>query len=129
GSTRGRHSGGPGSTSGRHSGDPAGPRPDDIAEVRALIDRDGRMSPEDAAARLGRPRAGYGAYQPFGDLWLDFPYAPEHRPEDYRRDLRLRDAVATVSYTAGGVRHTREYLASHPGNVIAGRLAADAPGQ
>ncbi len=121
--------GGPGSTQGYDFGDRTGPRPGDIAGVRALIDRDGGMSPEDAAARLGRPRAGYGAYQPFGDLWLDFPYAPEHRPEDYRRDLRLRDAVATVSYTTDGVRHLREYLACHPGNVIAGRVSADAPGR
>ncbi|MCW2880331.1 MAG: hypothetical protein JWQ95_4431, partial [Sphaerisporangium sp.] len=38
-------------------------------------------------------------------------------------------AVASVRYTAGGVRFTREYFASHPAQAVVVRLAADRPGQ
>ncbi|MGR6915642.1 glycosyl hydrolase family 95 catalytic domain-containing protein [[Actinomadura] parvosata] len=102
------------------------PRPGAIAEVQQRIDRDGRMTPNDVAARLGQGKTGFGAYQTFGDLFLDFGHAA---PADYRRELSLREAVARVGYTADGVRHSREYFASNPGNVIVGRIAADRPGK
>ncbi len=123
--------GGPGSRSGYDFGDWTSPRPGAIAEVRARIDRDGRMSPGAVAAKLGRPRRGFGAYQTFGDLWLDLTPDLGAQPETtgYRRELRLRDAVARVGYTAGGVTYTREYFASHPGGVIVGRISADRPGK
>ncbi|QYC43248.1 hypothetical protein Nocox_28295 [Nonomuraea coxensis DSM 45129] len=119
--------GGPGSP-GYDSGNWRSPRPGAIAEVRRRIDRDGRMPPDAVAAELGQARSGYGAYQTFGDLFLDFPGAPA-APEGYRRELSLREAVARVGYRAGGVRHSREYFAGNPGGVIAGRLTADRPGQ
>ncbi|MFJ2030262.1 glycosyl hydrolase family 95 catalytic domain-containing protein [Streptosporangium sp. NPDC087985] len=119
--------GGPGS-SGYGSGDRTGPRPEAIAEVRARIDRDGRMAPSAVAATLGRPRSGFGAYQPFGDLWLDVPDAPAG-PTGYRRELSLREAVARVGYSSGDVTYSREYFASHPGGVIVGRISADRPGK
>ncbi|MGW5158054.1 glycoside hydrolase family 95 protein, partial [Nonomuraea wenchangensis] len=118
--------GGPGSP-GYDFGNWNGPRPGAIAEVRRRIDRDGRMAPEAVAAVLGQARSGYGAYQTFGDLFLDLPGAPA-APEGYRRELSLREAVARVGYSAGGVRHAREYFAGNPGGVIAGRLSADRPG-
>ncbi|MFI6815321.1 glycosyl hydrolase family 95 catalytic domain-containing protein [Nonomuraea sp. NPDC050328] len=117
--------GGPGSRDGYSSGDWTSPRPGALAEVQARLDRDGRMPPEEVARMLGRPRIGYGAYQTFGDLHLDTGH---HDATGYRRELSLGEGVARVAYTAGGVRHTREYFASHPGHVIAGRLAADRPG-
>ncbi len=48
---------------------------------------------------------------------------------DYRRHLDIANAIAGVRYTSGGVRHTREYFASAPDNVIVARLTADRPGQ
>ncbi|MEU6724517.1 glycoside hydrolase N-terminal domain-containing protein [Nonomuraea wenchangensis] len=118
--------GGPGSP-GYDFGNWNSPRPGAIAEVRRRIDRDGRMAPEAVAALLGQARSGYGAYQTFGDLFLDLPGAPA-APENYRRELSLREAVARVGYSAGGIRHTREYFAGNPGGVIVGRLSADRPG-
>ncbi|MEV4011054.1 glycoside hydrolase family 95 protein [Nonomuraea angiospora] len=120
--------GGPGSREGYGFGDWAAPRPDALAEVQEALDRDGRMAPEDVAAALGQPKSGFGAYQPFGDLWLDLAARPGS-PAGYRRELSLSEAVARVTYTADGVRHSREYFASHPGNVIAGRVTADRAGQ
>ncbi|MGN9836807.1 glycoside hydrolase family 95 protein [Nonomuraea sp. H19] len=118
--------GGPGSRQGYDSGNWTAPRPDVLSEVREQLDREGTMAPEAVAARLGQPKSGFGAYQTFGDVWLDLP---QGSPTDYRRELSLREAVARVAYTAGGVRHERDYFASHPGNVIVGRVSADRPGQ
>ncbi|WP_371783243.1 glycosyl hydrolase family 95 catalytic domain-containing protein [Streptosporangium subroseum] len=105
------------------------PRPNAIAEVQAQIDRDGKMSPEAVAAKLGQPKSGFGAYQTFGDLWLDMPEVPASAVTGYRRELNLRDAVAKVGYTAGGVTYSREYFASHPSNVVVGRISADKGGK
>ncbi|TDD12462.1 glycoside hydrolase family 95 protein [Nonomuraea deserti] len=118
--------GGPGSAQGYDFGNWASPRPDALAGVRRRLDRDTRMSPEEVAAELGQPKSGFGAYQTFGDLWLEM--AEGGTAGGYRRELRLREAVVRVGYTAGGVRHTREYFAGHPANVIAGRLSADRAG-
>ncbi|NJP94251.1 glycoside hydrolase family 95 protein [Nonomuraea sp. FMUSA5-5] len=118
-------SGGPG-VQGYDFGNWRTPRPGAIAEVQQQIDRDGRMTPNDVAARLGQGKTGFGAYQTFGDLFLDFGHAA---PADYRRELSLREAVARVGYTADGVRYSREYFASNPGNVIVGRIAADQAGK
>ena len=66
-------------------------------------------------------------YQTIGDLLLTFPGTTN--VENYRRDLDLDTAEATVSYTSDGVRYTREIFANAPDNVIVMRLAADKPGK
>lgn len=72
---------------------------------------------------LGDP-VGQLPYQPVGNLRLTFPPA---EPSGYRRELDLDTATASVTYTAGGVRHRREVIASAPDQVIAVRLVADTP--
>jgi alpha-L-fucosidase 2 len=57
------------------------------------------------------------SYQPFGDLWLDFKHATS--AINYRRELDLRTAVATTSYSVNGVNFKREYLVSQPDQVLA----------
>lgn len=118
--------GGPG-VPGYDFGDWHEPRPGALEAVQRRIDEDGAADPAEVAARLGRARTGYGAYQTFGDLWLELPGAPE-APDGYRRALDLRNGIATVVYTAQGMRHQREFFASYPDGVIAGRLSADRPG-
>ncbi|GLW08882.1 hypothetical protein Misp01_40120 [Microtetraspora sp. NBRC 13810] len=117
--------GGPGA-SGYNFGNWTSPRPNAINEVQAQIDRDTRMTPEAVAAKLGQGKTGFGSYQTFGDIWLDTGHA---NATNYRRDLSLREAVARVGYTAGGVEYTREYFASYPGNVIVGRISANQTGR
>ncbi|MCP2335688.1 glycoside hydrolase family 95 protein [Actinomadura rupiterrae] len=136
--------GGPGSREGYDFGnwDAA----DAVRTVQHLLDERQHLSPEEVASHLGRPRTGYGSYQPLGDLHLlVHPTPPHSRPvrgrkeprsdrgrsvavAGYRRELELGEGVARVSYVVDGVRHRREYFASHPANVIVGRLAADRPG-
>jgi alpha-L-fucosidase 2 len=66
-------------------------------------------------------------YETLGDLFLDFP--TNGPVENYRRDLDLDTAVATVSYTVNGVHFKREMFASPVDQVIVIRLTADQPGQ
>ncbi|MCL2740600.1 MAG: glycoside hydrolase family 95 protein, partial [Oscillospiraceae bacterium] len=47
--------------------------------------------------------------------------------EGYVRDLDLTSGVASVSYAVGGVTYRREYLCSHPDQVLAVRLTASRP--
>ena len=62
-------------------------------------------------------------YQTMGDLFLDF--GTNTAVENYRRDLDLDAAVATVSYTAGGVHFQREIFSSPVDQVIVIHLTAD----
>ncbi len=66
-----------------------------------------------------------GSYQPFGDLFIDLPHGAG---TDYERTLDLATAVHRVTYTAGGIRFTREAFASFPDRVLVMRLTADQPG-
>jgi alpha-L-fucosidase 2 len=66
-------------------------------------------------------------YQTLGDLLLTFPEAKQ--VENYRRDLNLDTAVATTSYTAGGVRFNREAFTAGLGGRIIVFLTADKLGQ
>jgi len=74
---------------------------------------------------MGRPQ-GVESYQSLGDLHIDSPAAGV--VADYRRSLDLDTGIATTTWTADGVRFTREVFASAPDNVIAIRIAADKPG-
>ncbi len=70
---------------------------------------------------------GQKAYQPCGDLWIDFDGQEE--VTGYRRWLDLDSAVATTEYTAGGVRYRREVFVSNPDRVLCVRLTASEPGK
>ncbi|MGP3979698.1 glycoside hydrolase family 95 protein [Streptomyces sp. KR80] len=119
--------GGPGSKEGYDNGNWSAPRPGALDDVRRTIDSQTTMKPSAVAQKLGQARRGFGAYQTFGDLWLDVAGAAN--ATGYRRHLSVRDATAGVSYTAGGIAYSREYFASHPAGVIAGRLGADRGGK
>jgi alpha-L-fucosidase 2 len=66
------------------------------------------------------------AYQPLGDLLIDF--AHQGAAGGYRRELNLDTAIATVTYQADGATYTRQVFASVPAQVIVTRLACSKPG-
>ena len=70
----------------------------------------------------------FGTYQPFGDIKLKFQ---DHggTVQNYRRDLNLSKSTAGVEYTVNGVRYTRTYFCSYPGQVMVVQLSASQPGQ
>jgi alpha-L-fucosidase 2 len=66
-----------------------------------------------------------GHYQTFGDLFVQLGH---DQVSDYRRELDLDRATATVSYKHNGVTYQRTAFASHPAGVIVYRFTADKPG-
>lgn len=66
------------------------------------------------------------AYQPLGNLHVDCEHSDEIT--NYRRELSLRNAVATTRYTAGGVKFERTAFSSAPDQAIVLRISADRPG-
>ena len=98
-----------------------------VSNVQKLLRESGQLPPEQVAGMLGHPMVAYGDYQTFGDVVLTFDGAPA-APENYRRSLDIGKAIASVSYTAGGVNYRREYFASYPDHVIVIRITADRPG-
>ncbi|MDF7824318.1 glycoside hydrolase family 95 protein [Pontiellaceae bacterium B12227] len=67
------------------------------------------------------------AYQPFGDLTLEFPAFGN--TTHYQRVLDLDAAMATVIFKAAGVTYKRSVIASYPDGIIAVRVEADQPGK
>ncbi|HZI85704.1 MAG TPA: glycoside hydrolase family 95 protein, partial [Pyrinomonadaceae bacterium] len=66
-------------------------------------------------------------YEPVGDLNLVF--AGHENVTDYRRQLDLNTAIATVSYKVDGVTFTRSIFASPVDQVIVVSFGADRLGQ
>jgi alpha-L-fucosidase 2 len=68
---------------------------------------------------------GEGGLTSAAELYLDIGH---DEFSGYRRELRLNDAIQTVSYTSGGIRFHRELFASYPDDVLVVRLTADRAG-
>jgi len=64
-------------------------------------------------------------YQPTAELHLTFNHSGT---TNYRRQLDLTTATASVSYETGGVTYQRDCFASYPDNVIVVRLTASQSG-
>ncbi|MPQ44646.1 glycosyl hydrolase family 95 catalytic domain-containing protein [Clostridium tarantellae] len=67
---------------------------------------------------------GYGSYQNFGDIYLDFNIN-ENDVTNYRRELDIEESISKVKYTYNGVNYTREYFMSYPDNVMVVKITAD----
>ncbi|HVT79826.1 MAG TPA: glycoside hydrolase family 95 protein [Phycisphaerae bacterium] len=99
-----------------------------LPQVRELLFAGQFTQAEQLISRGGMARpATQAAFQPVGDLLLNFPKVAQ--AENYIRDLNLRTATAGVSFTSDGVKYTRELWISAPDNVVVMRLTADKPGK
>ncbi|NCI46092.1 glycoside hydrolase family 95 protein [Sediminibacterium soli] len=80
----------------------------------------------DSATRLWRRMQGpYSArYLPLADLWLKFGYR-DSAVTNYRRELNIGNAVARTTYTADGIRYTRETFLSHPAKALVSHVKTD----
>jgi alpha-L-fucosidase 2 len=99
-----------------------------LPEIRRLV----FAGKADEAAKLAREKAisdpvRQMPYQPFGDLRLTFP--GHENVTDYRRELDLDTALATVTYKVGDVQFFRGAFASYPDRAIFVQIAASKPGQ
>ncbi|MEQ8472886.1 MAG: glycoside hydrolase N-terminal domain-containing protein [Marinoscillum sp.] len=66
------------------------------------------------------------AYQPFGDLWLDFEN--HENATNYKRSLDISTAVATTTYDIGEVSYTREYFVSAPDQAMVMKIKSSGSG-
>jgi len=66
------------------------------------------------------------AYQPLGDLLLDFKN--KENVTDYYRELDMETGIAKVTYKVGNVKFIREIFMSYPDHVMVVRLTCDKPG-
>ena len=75
---------------------------------------------------LAGPYMRIRSYQTFGDLKLNF--GAIGKVEEYRRELDLTTGLVKISYTAKGVKYTREVFTSAPDDLLVIKLTADKPG-
>lgn len=64
-------------------------------------------------------------YQPFGDLFLDFPGLIA---ENYNRELNLNKGIHRVTFTSNGINYQRECYTSYPDKVMVLHLTASKKG-
>ena len=97
---------------------------DHLSVVRSLvIDKQDYHAADQECRKMQGP---YNqAYEPLGDLLIDFEHGDEST--GYRRSLDLDSAISLVSYTAGGSRMTRETFVSAPAQLIVVRLRSSNP--
>lgn len=72
------------------------------------------------------PRVAPMSYQTLGELNLHFQH--EGEISEYRRELSLGDAIASVQYKAGNTTYTREYFSSPADQVLVVHLSAGLSG-
>ena len=63
-----------------------------------------------------------GAYQNFGDVYIDFGHVDSCEVTDYQRELSLNNAIGRVSYHWKGTKYVREYFVSRPDGVVVVRF-------
>lgn len=111
-----------------YSGEPETPKNinivPDLAHIRQLLNEGknaeaGTIMQEKWIGRLNE------AYQPFGDLYIDF--ASKATVTDYIHSLDMENAVVTTSYKQNGVKISREVFASYPAQAIVIHLKASKP--
>ncbi|EHK2346917.1 glycoside hydrolase N-terminal domain-containing protein [Clostridium perfringens] len=116
-------SGGPGAWEGYNGGNKEGAW-EAVQEIRKILAEGGTPS-NDLYQRVCGDQRAYGAYQNFGDIFLDFKSHEESKVTNYRRELNIEESLSTVKYNYKGVNYEREYFCSYPDNVMVIKLKAD----
>ena len=98
-----------------------------LDEIRKLIFA-GKVSEAEKLSEtmMGRPKL-LMPYQPFCDVRLHF--GGHAQATEYRRELRLEDAIAETAYKVGATDFRREVFISYPDQVLVMRITAKQPGQ
>ena len=96
-----------------------------LSEIRSLLSS-GEQGQAEALAmdRFMSVPLRQKAYQPFVDLLIERDGVEGYALEGYRRSLDIERALARVEFSAGGVRHFQEVLASFPRQLLAVHLTA-----
>lgn len=98
-----------------------------INQVRALLVQKKYLEAQLLANQHVTQKGNGGMpYQLAGNLFINFP--GHDNVAEYRRDLNIENATASVTYLYNGVHYKREYFASFTDNVLMVRLTADKRG-
>jgi len=100
-----------------------------LAEVRKLF-FEGKIAQANGVCfeYLQGNEEGFGTHLPLGELCIAHHYPYGHgKAEGYQRELQLKDAVATVTYSMKGVDYKNTYLSSNPDDVVAVNYKASKP--
>ncbi|MGJ8726646.1 MAG: glycoside hydrolase family 95 protein [Roseibacillus sp.] len=87
-----------------------------LAPVRQLLADEKYAEAEELAEEMMGTPIYQAAYQPLGDLLLNFPTG--EKSSNYRRELDLKTATTTVSYQIGDTNFKRTIFASAPDDAI-----------
>lgn len=68
---------------------------------------------------------GYGGYEQFGNLYLDFGKISKDDVTNYSRALDIINGIATVDYDLNGTHYSREIFTSYDENVMVVHLTAE----
>jgi alpha-L-fucosidase 2 len=71
---------------------------------------------------------GQQAYEPLGDLLLNFNVTGDSI-KDYYRELDMETGIVKISYVDGDVKMNREVFMSYPDHVMVMKVSADKPGR
>ncbi|MBQ8952654.1 MAG: glycoside hydrolase N-terminal domain-containing protein [Clostridia bacterium] len=99
-----------------------------LQKVRALLN-EGRLSEAKRLAQAGMnaiPRY-TGPYQQLCDLFIRENNKSTAKYANFRRELRLEDALARVEYDVDGAHVTREYFVSAPKGALVINIRTDRP--
>jgi alpha-L-fucosidase 2 len=100
-----------------------------LPRIRQLIFEERYEEAQILAGEKILSQKGFGfPYQTAGSLHLSFPNAASGY-ENYRRELDLDRALATTTYSIGGVDYRREVIASLTDSLIIIRLSASEKGK
>lgn len=94
-----------------------------MRKIQKLLENDNNKAANAQMKGLQGNDIGFGAYQAFGNLYINF--ATEGNAENYVRDLDLDSASCMVTYKIDKTTFTRHYFISYPDNVFVGRIEAD----
>ncbi len=94
-----------------------------LKEIQQLLDKGNTAAATQKMSALEGDMTGFGAYQSFMNLYVQFGGSGE--AEKYIRDLDLTTASAMVSYQKEKVMYTRHYFVSYPDNVFAGKIECE----
>lgn len=93
-----------------------------LAEVRSLFFK-GKIAQANSICfeSLQGNESGFGTHLPLGDIVVTHYYnsGSANDAKDYRRQLDMKDAVASVEYSINDVMYTNRYISSNPADVIA----------
>ena len=94
-----------------------------LKEVQRLFAEGKDVEASELCEKLIGDSDGYGGYQQFGNLYLDFGETGE--AENYSRSLDIVNGIASVEYDLDGVHYLREIFTSYEQNVMIVRLTAE----